>query len=439
MKSQPRTNAKTTRRIALMVLGTVLCLASSFGLFTSSAQAQDFSLSVSPSSFTLPQGATASTIVTLTPEGTGLAGPVSLSVSTLPSGVTFAPMTAGTGNTPLTFTATNTAALTTSATVTITANDTVTTQTENVTFNVVKNPVPYIDSVSPLSTAPGAGGFPITVNGAGFINGFSQIYWTPLSPPSASVALSGVTCTDAHCSATVPSSLTQGTAAITVVNGGRPASNVFLFTIIGSAPAVGYAPANLATCTSPCRNSPIMVGNGPSSVAVADFNGDGFPDLAVTNRGDNTVSILLGNGDGTFTPQTHSPFATGLTPVSLAVGDFNNDGNLDLAVVNSCGIDLTCASPGTVSILLGDGHGNFTLAPSASPSTGYTPTFVAVAILMGTATSTWPWPTAAAVLTLRIARRARRTATFLSCWAMGPARLPSRRLLGRASIPAGWP
>jgi len=372
MKSQPRTNARTTRRVALTILGTILCLASSFGLFTSAAQAQDFTFSgVSPTSLTLPRGTSTSTTVTIAP-GSGFSG-VTLTVGGLPSGVTFGPMAAGAGNTTLTLTATNSATLVIGATVTITATDSTSTQALNVSLNVVENPVPFIDTVSPLSSTPGSGGFSLTVYGGGFISGFSQIYWTPLSPPSSSVELSGITCTAAQCSAFAPSGLTQGTAVITVVNTGRPVSNVFFFTIIGSAPAVN---------SSAAKNSPITVGNGPSSVAVADFNGDGVPDLAVTNRSDNTVFILLGNGDGTFTPQTHSPFATGLTPVSVAVGDFNNDGNLDLAVINACGTDLTCASEGTVSILLGDGHGNFA-ALSTSPSTGYTPTFVAVGDLDG--------------------------------------------------------
>ncbi len=365
MKSQPRMNAQTTRRVALTILGTVLCLASSFGLFTSSAQAQDFTVSVSPLSLTLPQGATAGTIVTIT-AGSGFGGSVSLTVGGLPSGVSFGPTTAGAGNTTLTLTATNSAALTTGGTVTITAADGSGSAAQTVSLNVVTNPVPFIDSASPLTVAPGSGGFTLNVYGGGFISGYSQVYWTSFSPPSASVALS-TSCSASECSATVPASLalTQGTAAITVVNAPRPVSNVFLFPIIPSAAAVGFSKTNFT------------LGNGPSSVAVGDFNGDGFLDLAATNRSDNTVSILLGNGNGTFAPQVHSPFATGLTPVSIAVGDFNDDGNLDLAVVNACGSDLTCASRGTVSILLGDGHGNFT-STSTSPSTDYTPNFVAV-------------------------------------------------------------
>jgi hypothetical protein len=90
-------------------------------------------------------------------------------------------------------------------------------------------------------------------------------------------------------------------------------------------------------------------GTGPESAIVADFNGDGKPDLAVVNSADNTVSILLGNADGTFA--SRRDFATGKSPVSVVAGDFNGDGNLDLAIANSS--DLT------VSILLGNGDGTF--------------------------------------------------------------------------------
>ena len=68
-------------------------------------------------------------------------------------------------------------------------------------------------------------------------------------------------------------------------------------------------------------------------VAVGDFNGDGNLDLAVANEVSGTVAVLLGNGNGTFAAAT--TFSTGGSdPDSLAVGDFNGDGKLDLAVAN---------------------------------------------------------------------------------------------------------
>ena len=95
-------------------------------------------------------------------------------------------------------------------------------------------------------------------------------------------------------------------------------------------------------------------------MAVGDFNGDGKLDLAVANAGSGTVSILLGRRHGQLHPGLVCRCAV-THPDSLAVGDFNGDGKLDLAVANGVS--------GTVSILLGDGTGNFTLASSA----GYWP------------------------------------------------------------------
>src|ERR1700723_299846 len=102
-------------------------------------------------------------------------------------------------------------------------------------------------------------------------------------------------------------------------------------------------------------NSPITVGNAPLALSVGDFNGDGKLDLAVSNSNDATLTILLGNGDGSFTPVPSLP-ATDITPFALAAGDFNGDGKLDLAVAN---FDST-----TITILLGNGEGTFTPAAS---------------------------------------------------------------------------
>jgi hypothetical protein len=99
-------------------------------------------------------------------------------------------------------------------------------------------------------------------------------------------------------------------------------------------------------------NSPIAVGKSPTSVVVADFNNDGFLDIAVTNSVDNTISLFRGNGDGTFTQFPASPFAltnkapiaeTG--PVAMVSGFFGNAVNqtneMDLAIVNKSSNNVT--------------------------------------------------------------------------------------------------
>jgi len=93
----------------------------------------------------------------------------------------------------------------------------------------------------------------------------------------------------------------------------------------------------------------VRTGNLPYDVVVADFNGDGKPDLAVTNNADNTVSILLAASQRTFMPKRDYP--TGTSPKNLEAADFNDDGKVDLAIINS--------QANTVAILLGNGDGTF--------------------------------------------------------------------------------
>ena len=120
-------------------------------------------------------------------------------------------------------------------------------------------------------------------------------------------------------------------------------------------------------------------GAGPGFVAISDWNGDGRLDLAVTNSTDNTVSVLLGNGAGGFGSKTD--FATGINPVSLAVGDVNGDGEQDLIVSNLGASRLPGAALpiGTVSVLLGRGDGTF-LGKTDYP-VGVNPSSVATADL----------------------------------------------------------
>jgi hypothetical protein len=106
--------------------------------------------------------------------------------------------------------------------------------------------------------------------------------------------------------------------------------------------------------TEKATTSPEVVGDQPRSVAVGDFNRDGTQDLAVSNGGSDNVTILIGDGTGNFTPAASSPEAAGDVAIQVEVGDYNRDGKQDLAVADLLSFDVT--------ILLGDGAGDFTAA-----------------------------------------------------------------------------
>jgi hypothetical protein len=115
-------------------------------------------------------------------------------------------------------------------------------------------------------------------------------------------------------------------------------------------------------------------GTTPLSVAVGDFNGDSDSDLATANTGSDDVSILLGNGNGGFSPPTNFPTGFQTDPQSIAVGTFNGDPNLDVATANAT--NSHTESPNDVSVLFGTGSGALTGAFQFEAGT--TPSEVAV-------------------------------------------------------------
>jgi hypothetical protein len=195
------------------------------------------------------------------------------------------------------------------------------------------NPVPLISWLTPPSAPPGGSGLTLAVNGSGFVPG-SIVLWNGLSRSTTFVSANQIT-------AAISPSDTAAAAAASV-------------TVFNPAPGGGVSNVSPFSVTNPTQTvvfggTDYTVGENPNCGATGDFNGDGKLDLAIGNLTSNTVSILLGNGDGTF--GLKQDFVTGTNPRSIAVGDFNDDGILDLAIVNNVS--------GTVSILLGNGDGTF--------------------------------------------------------------------------------
>ena len=217
--------------------------------------------------------------------------------------------------------------------------------------------VPHINSpLVPASAQPGGATFTLTVNGTGFVSG-STVYWN-----GSARSTTFVSNTQLAASINATDISADGTASITVVNPapGGGYSNVVFFEITNPITMVSLSGASSAT------------GNSPASVASADFNGDGVQDIAVTNEVDNTVSILLGAGDGVLQP--HIDYTTGYGPVDVSVSDFNHDGLLDLAVANA-GESLSGQLANSISILIGNGDG--TLKAHVDYPTGQVPVSVA--------------------------------------------------------------
>jgi hypothetical protein len=110
-------------------------------------------------------------------------------------------------------------------------------------------------------------------------------------------------------------------------------------------------------------------------LVVADFDGDRIPDLATSNNNANSVSVLLADGRGGFRPATGSPFPVGRAPYPLAVADWNGDGRPDVATPDVGG--------NTITVLLGDGRGGLSTAPGSPHRVGERPYFATAADVNG--------------------------------------------------------
>jgi len=245
-----------------------------------------------------------------------------------------------------------------------------------------ENPVPLINQpLMPDAARPGGAAFTLTVNGTGFVSG-AVVKWNGSARGTTFVSGFRLTASISASDIAMP-----GTASVTVVNPGPAGgtSNVIFFSVTPSTTSITMSAQNqgfsgfriatgdlngdgkldlVVTGSNDADAVSVLLGNGdgtfqapvnyptgqyPNSVAVGDFNNDGKLDLAVANVGTNDVSVLLGNGDGTF--QAAVQYGAGSAPSPVAVGDFNGDGNLDLAVGN--------VQSDNVSVLLGNGDGTF--------------------------------------------------------------------------------
>ena len=337
-----------------------------------------FTLSASPSSLSITQGASGGTSTITIAPANGFSGAVNLSATGLPSGVTagFSPNPAtGTAST-LTLTAAYGATIGTS-TVTIVGSYGGATQTTSISLTVIASPPPNFSLSAPPSsvmiTQGGvSGSTSITVTSLFNFSGNVTLSATGLpnrvtasfSPNPA--AVTGLAPGGSTLTLTASSTATVGTTTVTISGtaGGLTASTTILLSVSASTPA--YQPSFLTL-------GPYSVGNGPTAVAVGNFNGDSYPDLVVANGADSTVSVLLGNGDGTFSTATNSPIPVGNNPTAVAVGNFNGAVYPDLVVANG--------GDNTVSVLLGNGNGTF---QSAVPySVGASPSAVAVGDVNG--------------------------------------------------------
>jgi FG-GAP-like repeat/Putative Ig domain len=228
------------------------------------------------------------------------------------------------------------------------------------------NPVPFLNQpLVPTAVSPGSAAFTLSLSGAGFVSGATVDFnGTPLATTFVN---------NEHLTATVPATdvATAETAVITVVNpspGGGASS--FVYFQVGAQGSSNVSFANAS-------NSPFQIPQ-PIAVAAGDFNQDGKPDLVIPAN--ISAYVMLGNGDGTFTPASGSPMPVQSPPYDdfpspdlgpVALGDFNNSGHLGFTV----GLIFDDAA----AIFLGNGNGTFNRATTLANTTAFPTLWIAPA------------------------------------------------------------
>ena len=228
---------------------------------------------------------------------------------------------------------------------------------------------PTITSFSPISAAPGTS---VTITGTNFNTaiGNNIVFF-------GATRATVTTATATQLTVTLPTSATY--APITELN---TATSLACYSLSNFNPI--YSPAKTSiTSTDFATKVGFTTGNGPNVVAIGDLDGDGKPDLVIANSGDNTISVYrnIASSGGINSGSFASPvtFATGNTPYSVAIGDLDGDGKPDLAVTNFYG--------NTVSVLLNTSTiGSITsssFATNVDFTTGNGPSSVAIGDLDG--------------------------------------------------------
>ncbi len=215
--------------------------------------------------------------------------------------------------------------------------------------------VPIVTGITPSALTSSTLPRTVMVSGANFQPGLEVMLTTsagttqptPSRVTSASFQITAVFAT--------------GNCTIAVTNPGGENSSPFNF-MAKLAAGINFAPR----VDYPTGGTITGIGAGSASIALADFNGDGKPDVAVSNYASNTISVFLNNGDGSF----GSPVITTVNPLgalglgAIASGDFNADGKMDLIVA-------TIADPSQTWMLLGNGDGTFRQAAPVPNSGGF--------------------------------------------------------------------